>query len=277
MIQFSKTFIFFHQSIILSNRAILSNEDIMQQNSRLKKCWIKIDDFLSFNKTNGSSNRMAFDINNSLNLIDDQKYVFLHSLKITETNRSSNNDIVFKNQTESFFHLETEKKMHQESDEFGSSGSNQIWDIQYPLKISDKRNEPRMSNLDSNASTQTISHFVCLNNGSVIIKGNEIETIVPWDIECVEKDLTVISPHYPVKITISPIVYSTYHSFDPKSQSFISKNCMNNSRSPSMGSTSQPLKEKSINELCDSLNSTNKLILSSMYCVWLLNSPKSNS
>lgn len=57
----------------------------------------------------------------------------------------------------------------------------------------------------------------------MIIKGNEIETTVPCDIETINNKVSMISPHYPVKVTMQPLSLTQPHVFDPKSNSFTSK------------------------------------------------------
>lgn len=79
------------------------------------------------------------------------------------------------------------------------------------------------SNIDSNASTRTPSNYICLCNGKIIIKGTEIETTVPCNIETINGKVSMISPQYPVKICIYPLSLSTPQIYDPKSQSFTSK------------------------------------------------------
>ena len=79
------------------------------------------------------------------------------------------------------------------------------------------------SNTDSNNSTRPPTNYICLSAGKVIIKGNEIETTVPCDIETINNKISMISPHYPVKVTMYPLSYNRPHVYDPKSQSFTSK------------------------------------------------------
>ena len=76
---------------------------------------------------------------------------------------------------------------------------------------------------DSNLSTKGSFNYIWLDGGKVIIKGNEIETIVPCDIEIINNKVTMISPRYPVKVTIAPLSLSHPHIYNPKSQSFTSK------------------------------------------------------
>lgn len=78
------------------------------------------------------------------------------------------------------------------------------------------------SNTDSN-TTKPPTSYITLSNGSVIIKGNEIETTVPCDIETINNKVSMISPHYPVKVTMYPLSLNQPHVYDPKSQSFTSK------------------------------------------------------
>lgn len=56
----------------------------------------------------------------------------------------------------------------------------------------------------------------------MIIKGNEIETNVPCDIEQINKKVTMISPNQPVKIHIVPLFSECFGS-ESKSRSFASK------------------------------------------------------
>lgn len=76
---------------------------------------------------------------------------------------------------------------------------------------------------DSNLSTKGSFNYIWLDGGKVIIKGNEIETIVPWDIEIINNKVTMITPRYPVKVSIYPVSLSQPHVYNPKSQSFTSK------------------------------------------------------
>jgi len=79
------------------------------------------------------------------------------------------------------------------------------------------------SNIDSSSSTKMSTNYICLNNGRIVIKGNEIETTVPWDIETINNKVSMISPHYPVRVVIYPLSLNEPHVYDPKSQSFTSK------------------------------------------------------
>lgn len=84
------------------------------------------------------------------------------------------------------------------------------------------------SNVDSNANQKINTSYICLDNGKVIIKGNQIETMVPCDIETLNKNVSMICPHYPVKISILPLAYNQPHVYDHKSQSFTSRDSNNN-------------------------------------------------
>jgi hypothetical protein len=79
------------------------------------------------------------------------------------------------------------------------------------------------SNTDSNISTRVPTNYLCLSSGKVIIKGNEIETTVPCDIETINNKVSMISPHYPVRVIMSPLLLNQPHVYNPKSQSFTSK------------------------------------------------------
>lgn len=79
------------------------------------------------------------------------------------------------------------------------------------------------SGTDSNSNAQTQTSYICLSNGKIVIKGNEIETTVPWDIQTINNKVSMISPHYPVKVTMVPLALNGPHVYDPKSNSFTSK------------------------------------------------------
>ncbi|CAI2360787.1 unnamed protein product [Moneuplotes crassus] len=80
-----------------------------------------------------------------------------------------------------------------------------------------------------NASTAVNSAYVCLNRGDVIIKANEIETIIPCDIENSTlpsgKSVPHIFPNQQVNITILPLSKSTVPmAYDVKSKGFTCAN-----------------------------------------------------
>ena len=85
------------------------------------------------------------------------------------------------------------------------------------------KNQINWSNTDSNMSTRSTTNYILLDKGKVIIKGNEIETVVPWDIETINNKISMISPRYPVKVSINPLSLSQPHVYNPKNQSFASK------------------------------------------------------
>ena len=79
------------------------------------------------------------------------------------------------------------------------------------------------SNSDSNVSTRNTTNYILIDKGKVVIKGNEIETLVPCDIETINNKISMISPRCPVKVTMLPLSLNKPQVYNPKSQSFISK------------------------------------------------------
>ena len=79
------------------------------------------------------------------------------------------------------------------------------------------------SNSDSNVSTRNTTNYILIDKGKVVIKGNEIETLVPCDIETINNKISMISPRCPVKVTMLPLSLNQPQVYNPKRKSFISK------------------------------------------------------
>ena len=147
---------------------------------------------------------------------------------------------------ENFQELEDERNEKQEN-ENENNKNKRVFDIEkikgkkdslqgssYNISYEEQKNNPSNgsksiktqnngSNTDSNVSTRNSTNYILLDKGRVIIKGNEIETIVPCDIETINNKISMISPRYPVKVSMFPLSLSQPHIYNPKSQSFTSK------------------------------------------------------
>ena len=110
------------------------------------------------------------------------------------------------------------------------------------------------SGTDSNSNAQTQTSYICLNNGSIVIKGNEIETTVPCDIQTINNKVSMISPRYPVKVTMVPLALNGPHVYDPKSNSFTSKESYQSSGQNGSG---ERIPGTGLNALSTVLNSAN--------------------
>lgn len=118
--------------------------------------------------------------------------------------------------------MNNKKESSQESFYNISSEEQKQMEMNYPFMNKNMRSSKEASDGDSNMSTSP--SYICLNGGKIIIKGNEIETTVPCDIETINNKVTMISPQNPVKIVITPISLSQPYVFDQKNRSFASKN-----------------------------------------------------
>jgi hypothetical protein len=81
---------------------------------------------------------------------------------------------------------------------------------------------PIYPNNNSDAPLMRCNNYIWLDSGKIIIKGNEIETLVPWEIKTLNKKVSMLSPQYPVKITITPLMYDHPQTYNSKNQSFMS-------------------------------------------------------
>lgn len=79
-----------------------------------------------------------------------------------------------------------------------SSEEQKLLETNYPFLGKNFKSSKEGSEGDSNTSTNV--SYICLNEGKLIIKGNEIETVVPCNIETINNKVTMISPHYPVRV-----------------------------------------------------------------------------
>lgn len=149
---------------------------------------------------------------------------------------------------ENYQELEDKRNEKQENENDNDNDKNKrVFDIQkikgkkdslqgssYNISYEEQKNNPSNgsksiktqnngSNADSNISTRNSTNYILLDKGRVVIKGNEIETIVPCDIETINNKISMISPRYPVKVSMFPLSLSQPHVYNPKSQSFTSK------------------------------------------------------
>jgi len=98
------------------------------------------------------------------------------------------------------------------------------WSSEQRLQSSNKYFKDQRGNHQNTVTTQD-SAYVCLNRGDIIIRANEIETVVPWDVEKgflpSGKSITRIYPNQQVKMMILPAARrSSSMTFDHRAQEF---------------------------------------------------------
>lgn len=132
---------------------------------------------------------------------------FLHVNKYLNSSNSDNQKMLSaqpnsEQSSNKIFKIERMSKSRSRSGSNSHSGN-----LKYFSKKKGKRSKKGSSSSKYYSKKSKGSNLIMLQNGKIILQGNQIETVVPCEFQKLSSGMNAIIPKYPVKVTIEPLYF----------------------------------------------------------------------